>query len=105
MELHVISARYDLTADRPLHIRGSISLFITLLPDYELYRRSLKSESVAQAVFDISSVREMEELLAVTEYDKRRRTYRSLRHIVYLESFAFVRRGLNSRHRIVKDIV
>ena len=61
-----------------------ILLFFALLLDDDTYRRTLKAVGVSEAVFDISLIREVEQLGAVAENYKRRRLYSRLGHIVEL---------------------
>ena len=61
-----------------------ILLFFALLLDDYPYRRTLKAVGVSEAVFDISLIREVEQLGAVAENHKRRRLYSRLGHIIQL---------------------
>ena len=66
------------------HYPFIILLFFALLLDDYPYRRTLKAVGVSEAVFDISLIREVEQLGAVAENYKRRRLYSRLGHIIQL---------------------
>ncbi len=83
---------------------GSLRV-VALFADYELYGRSGKAEGVAQTVFDISLVGEVEQFGAVAEDDKCRRCDRGLRHVVNAQSLALVRGRLNARHSLAQYVV
>ena len=68
----------------PANLSFVILLFFALLLDDYPYRRTLKAVGVSEAVFDISLIREVEQLGAVAENHKRRRLYSRLGHIIQL---------------------
>ena len=83
-------------------IRGRILAFLSY---YDFYGSAGETESISQTVFNITSIREVEQLLRITEDDECWRICRNLRHIVNLKTFSFIRGRLNSCHRIVQEVV
>lgn len=80
-------------------------MLIPLLAYDHAYRSTFKAEHGAYLIFYIALVREMEQLAAVAENDEIGRLYAGLRHVIYLESSAFIRRRLNARLSVGKDVV
>ena len=80
-------------------------IILTALTDDDLYRRTRESEGLAQAVFDISLIGEMEELGVVTEDNEGGGRNAYLSHIVDLETLALVRGGLDAHLRLAKHLV
>ena len=75
------------------------------MPDHDPDGRSIEAEGFTKAIFDISAVGEVEELLGVTEDNERGRIGGDLGHIVDLESLSPVGRRLNTGHGVVKEVV
>jgi len=79
--------------------------FITLLTDDDLYWCTLKSEGVAQTVFNVALIGEVEELHVVTEDNEGGGSRRDLSHIVDLQPLALVGGGLISHHSLAENVV
>ena len=97
------------------HIRwqykSNVPFYSSILPilaltDNELQRSSLKSERIADLVFQISCIGEMHQLLVVDKNNKCRRLHRYLCHIVEIFSrFPLSDGGCCSGHRLCHDLV
>src|SRR5574344_1067018 len=83
----------------------ALLLPVPLFAHGEDHGRALQPEYIADAVFNIPAIGEMEQLAAVAEDDKVRRFDADLRHVVDLQASALVGGRLNARLRVGKDIV